>query len=92
MLTSPHELGTVLYTVTVPMAPQFATRLQQILETEGRKQAWLADQTGIDRARMSQYVNGILRPGDANRAKIADALGRSDEAASLFLPVVDSDH
>lgn len=64
----------------------YATRLQEILEVEGRKQSWLSDLTGISPPRLSQFVNGILHPGEENRKKIAEALGRSDEADALFLP------
>jgi len=63
-----------------------ATELQRILWEEGRAQSWLVRRTGIDKSTMSEYVNGLMRPGEPNRNKIALALGRTDEAEILFGP------
>jgi len=51
------------------------TRLAEILETEGRKQSWLVQVTGIDSGMLSRYVNGLHCPDDRQRT-IAEALGR----------------
>lgn len=51
------------------------TRLQEILDSEGRKQSWLADQVGVTRATISLYCNGLHVPDDRKTA-IAEALGR----------------
>ncbi len=74
--------------MNAPGEHRFRTQLQRILFEEGRRQDWLARETGIDEGRLSHFVNGNMRPGPVNRQKIADALGRSDEADTLFLPDV----
>lgn len=51
------------------------TRLGFILWDEGRKQIWLADRTAIDKARLSNIVNG-LHPSNDEAVAIAEALGR----------------
>jgi transcriptional regulator with XRE-family HTH domain len=51
------------------------TRLAQILEEEGRKQAWLAKKAGVDPGALSRYVHGLHVPDDKREA-IAEALGR----------------
>jgi hypothetical protein len=48
----------------------------RILLDEGRKQSWLAMQTGLDQATLSRIVNG-LHCDDATRRAIAGTLGRS---------------
>jgi len=60
------------------------TRLAEILELEGRKQTWLADQLGVRRATISAYVNGLHVPQDRREA-IAEALGRT--VRDVFGPV-----
>jgi hypothetical protein len=57
------------------------TRLGEILETEGRKQSWLARKVGIDTGMLSRYVNGLHCPDD-KKALIAEALGR--DVADVF--------
>jgi hypothetical protein len=52
------------------------TRLQEILDAEGRKQTWLAAQIGVTRAVISSYANGLHVPDD-KRPLIAKALGRT---------------
>lgn len=54
------------------------TRLGEILDSEGRKQSWLSERTGIDTGTLSRYVNGLHVPEDRQRA-IAEALGRELE-------------
>ena len=51
------------------------TRLKQILEGEGRKQTWLAEQIGVERSLVNKYVNGLIPPDDV-KARIAATLGR----------------
>lgn len=51
------------------------TRLKTILQTEGRKQVWLCDLTGIAAPRMSYIVKG-LHPTEDEAKAIAKALGR----------------
>ena len=54
------------------------TRLGEILETEGRTQAWLARATKIQPSQISGIVNG--HRGDLDkRTAIATALGRTVE-------------
>ncbi len=65
-----------------PLAsPAAKTRLGEILEAEGRKQSWLAEQIGIDTGTLSRYVNGLHVPQDRREA-IAEALGR--DVANVF--------
>jgi hypothetical protein len=52
------------------------TPLKRILREDGRKQNWLAEQTGVSPAQLSRIVNG-LQCDEATRQAIADALGRS---------------
>lgn len=56
---------------------KYATRLQEVLRTEGRTQAWLARKTSIDEAQISLWTNGIRRPSIANQQKIALVLERN---------------
>lgn len=51
------------------------TRLGEILEMEGRRQAWLAKKVGTDRSTIHRFVKGLHVPDDM-RAPIAEALGR----------------
>lgn len=51
------------------------TKFAQVMEVEGRKYVWLAEQTGITRQTLSQYANGLHCPDDKQRL-ICDALGR----------------
>lgn len=59
------------------------TRLAQVMELEGRKWVWLAEQTGIDRPTLSRYGKGLHVPND-RRALIAQALERQID--DLFPP------
>lgn len=68
--------------LTTSTARAFRTRLEQIIETEGRKQRWLVDQVNaqlgdgtVNRSSISNIVGG-LHADDAIRAAIASALGR----------------
>ena len=47
-----------------------ANELAFWLKTEGRKQKWLAEICGVDRATVSQWVRGKWVPQPAHRAKI----------------------
>jgi hypothetical protein len=70
---------------TSEVTPSYRTRLEQILETEGRKQRWLLarvnetleaqGQDTISRSYLSSIVGGY-HAGDAIRAAVATALGR----------------
>lgn len=51
------------------------TPLQRILREDGRRQNWLAEQTGVSRSQLSRIVNG-LQCDEATRQSIADALER----------------
>ena len=62
-------------------AMQSITPLKRILLAEGRKQSWLADRAGMDRAQLSRIVNG-LHCDEATRERIAVALDRP--VADLF--------
>ncbi|HEY0391015.1 MAG TPA: helix-turn-helix transcriptional regulator [Solirubrobacterales bacterium] len=59
------------------------TRLAKILDTEGRKQSWLAQVTGIDTGMLSRYVNGLHCPDDKQHL-IAETLGR--DVSDVFPP------
>lgn len=51
------------------------TRLAEILDKEGRSQAWLGRQIGTTRSRVNEYCRGLHVPDD-KRDLIAEALGR----------------
>lgn len=53
------------------------TRLADILAEEERSIAWLARKVGVSRQWMGEFVHGHRNPGEANREKIAGALGRT---------------
>jgi transcriptional regulator with XRE-family HTH domain len=50
------------------------TPLKQFLQAEGRRQNWLAEQSGIDPATLSRIVTGRLIPTARERTEIARAL------------------
>lgn len=54
---------------------QISTPLRRILHDEGRKQSWLAERAGTDKATMSRIVNG-MHCDDGTQLKIANALRR----------------
>lgn len=60
------------------MTSEAVTALGRILEEEGRKQTWLAEQVGTSRQRIHLLVHG-LHPSDDEAQAIADALGRTRE-------------
>lgn len=59
----------------------YITRLEEILDTEGRSQAWLGRQIGKSRTTINAYCKGLHVPDDMREA-IADALGRT--VANVF--------
>ena len=64
-----------------------STPLRRVLESEGRRQSWLAAKVGKDPADMSRIVNGMV-PSEPTRAAIADALGRHVD--ELWPPAADT--
>lgn len=68
-------------------APEFKTRLQQVLQEEGRKQRWLAEQIGVDEAMVSRYASGLHVPDDKQRL-IARALRR--RVRDVFPPTAEA--
>jgi transcriptional regulator with XRE-family HTH domain len=54
----------------------YITRLAEILDKEGRSQAWLARQIGTTRSRVNEYCRGLHVPDDKREA-IAEALERN---------------
>jgi DNA-binding Xre family transcriptional regulator len=50
------------------------TPLKRFLRSEGRRQNWLAEQSGIDPATVSRIVTGRLVATERERVAIADAL------------------
>jgi transcriptional regulator with XRE-family HTH domain len=67
------------------MASPATTPLKRLLIGEGRKQSWLAERTGIDRATVSRIAQG-LPPSEPQAQALAEALGR--EISELW-PVAD---
>lgn len=61
------------------MSHRQETALKQILVSEGRKQVWLCEQTGISETHMSAIVNRGFIPPQHLREAIATALGRTAE-------------
>ncbi len=57
----------------------YPTRLKQILETEGRSQAWLARQLGVTRSVVCEWANDVLPIAQGWHGEIAARLGRSVE-------------
>lgn len=51
------------------------TTLKRVLDEQGRRQNWLAEQVGVHESHISRIVNG-LHCNDATQRKIACALGR----------------
>ena len=49
-------------------------RLKQLRMTVGRGQYWLADQTGIERSRLSLIENGRVNANEQEKAAIERAL------------------
>jgi DNA-binding XRE family transcriptional regulator len=49
-------------------------RLKQLRITVGRGQYWLADQTGIERSRLSLIENGRVNANEQEKAAIEKAL------------------
>ena len=65
----------------------YKSRLDQILDLEGRKQTWLAIKIGVSRQLISDFVNGKHMPED-RAAAIAEALGREvDDVVGPPLPM-----
>jgi len=52
------------------------TPLKRILESEGRKQTWLARTTGIAKADVNRIANRGMHPTEDEAQRIAAALGR----------------
>lgn len=52
------------------------TPLRRVLQDQGRRQNWLAEQVGCDPSDMSNYVRGLHVPEETRRVAIAAALGR----------------
>lgn len=67
------------------MNAPYRTPLQRVLTEEGRRQTWLADKVGIDKAHLSRIVNGLHVGDDDLKARIAETLGRTVD--ELFPPL-----
>ena len=66
----------------------YITRLAEILDTEGRSQAWLGRAVGVSRTTIHSYCKGLHVPDD-KQEQIAEALCRKvddvfPEAGRLF--------
>lgn len=59
----------------------YITRLEEILATEGRSQAWLGRAIGVTRTTIHSYCKGLHVPDD-KQEQIAKALRR--EIADVF--------
>lgn len=53
------------------------TPLRQVLNEQGRKQNWLADQVGCHPSEISDYCRGVHVPAEATRLRIAEVLDRN---------------
>lgn len=60
------------------MNDAFQTRLKQAMEAKGMRASQLAEKTGLSKARISQYVNGVYIPKSKAACLIAKALNVSD--------------
>ena len=56
-----------------------ATRLRDALSAKGYTQQELADLSGVNKASISQYINGSHAPGNISAHKMAKYLGVSAE-------------
>ncbi len=68
----------------------FLAYCRRVMQEKGITGAALSDMTGISRAQLSKYLNGVHEPNPANRRKIADALGidyniASDDSVELLV-------
>ena len=68
----------------------FLAYCRRVMQENGITGAALSDMTGISRAQLSKYLNGVHEPNPANRRKIADALGidyniASDDSVELLV-------
>ncbi len=68
----------------------FLAYCRRVMQEKGITGAALSDMTGISRAQLSKYLNGVHEPNPANRRKIADALGidyniASDDSVALLV-------
>ncbi len=60
------------------MNDTFQTRLKQAMEAKSMRASQLAEKTGLSKARISQYVNGVYTPKSKAACLIAKALNVSD--------------
>jgi DNA-binding transcriptional regulator YdaS (Cro superfamily) len=58
------------------------TKLKQILDHEGRRQSWLAEQIGVGRSVVCQWCSGHKQVPKDRRPQIARVLGRNE--AEIF--------
>lgn len=72
-------LTTRLISCNISLSMMQVTPLKRVLQSEGRRQTWLASQIGMDPPTLSRIVTGRLVPTDAERLAIAKALGREVE-------------
>lgn len=60
------------------MNDTFQVRLKQAMDERGVRASQLAEETGLSKARISQYVNGVYTPKSKAACLIAKALNVSD--------------
>lgn len=53
---------------------KFHTRLRQVMLFKGIRQADIVERTGIEKSKISRYVNGHNKPNAAALTKLAEAL------------------
>ncbi len=58
---------------------EFATRLNSLMAEKGLRQVDIATRTGINKGRISRWMNGGNIPSGENLAKLANALGVSSD-------------
>lgn len=61
---------------TTPFHPQ---PLKAVLEAQGRRQSWIATQTGRSRHHVWEVVNGLRRPSPTFKADVAAVLGLPED-------------
>lgn len=71
-MTGCGETGT-----SCAMNTEQVTPLKRIMDEEGRRYSWLADELGVSRSRVREWLKGWHKPVQPRREEIARVLGRT---------------